>query len=85
MINGTICGKHDEIDSLADKIRHLAEQAKEDGIRMEAGLDEKRRSIEELEKEVKGLKDDVSVLENKVTGLEDDVSELEAQLSNVLT
>jgi len=51
----TICSKHDAIDSLADDIRSLVEQAKEDGIRMEAGLETKRRRIAELEKEVEDL------------------------------
>ncbi len=51
----TICSKHDEIDSLADQIRAIVDQAKDDGIRMEAGLDEKRERINELEKEVAEL------------------------------
>ena len=56
----TICSKHDAIDSLADDIRSLVGQAKEDGIRMEAGLETKRRRIAELEKEVEDLEQKLS-------------------------
>lgn len=55
----TICSKHDaimkmarEIEDLANTISSLTDDAKDDGVAMEGGLEKKRDKIEELEKEI---------------------------------
>jgi len=61
----------------------LIKEAKESGIRMEAGLDRKRNRIEQLEEEVSSLENEVAYLKNQVeeiSYLEDKVRTLELQL-----
>ncbi len=75
-----------DIDELCDKISDviaLIKEAKESGIRMEAGLNTKRNRIEELEDEVSSLENEVSYLKNQVEEnkyLEDKIRTLELQL-----
>lgn len=76
MRNGTICDKHDAISKLADKIKDLANdvedlayKAKDDGINMERGLDEKRDRIKELESENEGLRDELKAAEKEIERL----------------
>ena len=80
--NQTICFKHEEIAAVAgkiasktddqeisdwaDEITLQAERAKDDGIAMEKGLEEKRKRITELESEVEDLKAQIKSLESDV-------------------
>lgn len=73
---GTICDKHDAAYQFADKAKDLLddlmtaiEKAKEDGIKMEGGLDAKRERIKELEDEVSDLKDKIADLEGQLNDI----------------
>ena len=64
----------------------LIKEAKESGIRMEAGLDRKRNRIEQLENEVSSLEKEALYLKNQVEDipyLEDKVRVLQIQLEEI--
>ena len=76
---GYICNKHDKIIELSDcngdetkeelldkmsDIYSIAIDAKTDGEKMEAGLDKKRKKIDELDKEVENLNSELMSLKN---------------------
>lgn len=69
----TICFKHDEIMKLAQKVIDLTDEAKDCGIRMEEGLDKKRKRIDELESEVYDL-------QKQIEKLQEENAELAAEL-----
>lgn len=89
---GTICSKHDDIKTLADKISACCEDAdvvsyaeeiadlvlkcKDDGQRMENGLDEKSKTIKDLEKELQSAHKQIDILERENSSLQDDVEQL---------
>jgi chromosome segregation ATPase len=59
-----------DLQDKAERVDQLASNAKEDGQSMEAGLDEKRERISELEQEKEELEERIRELEEKVEDLE---------------
>lgn len=76
--NGTICSKHEDIKTLADRILDLVDKCLEDGQNMESGLDEKKKRIEELEEENEDFKKDIAKYEQDTDELKAYIKELEA-------
>ena len=66
MKTGTICSKHDEITELAESIIKKVAKCKEDGVRMEEGLNNKRKTIEELEYKIDELEERIRELESSI-------------------
>jgi DNA repair exonuclease SbcCD ATPase subunit len=60
----------DEVQDFLSKIETIADQAKEDGVRMEDKLSERKKEVEDLENDKKSLEDHASNLEDKINELE---------------
>jgi predicted nucleic acid-binding Zn-ribbon protein len=80
--NGTICDKHNEIDSLADEIRKVVKLALNDGQRMEDALYRYKETIKALEKENELLKERISDLEYELEYSLKKIKELEKETND---
>lgn len=87
--HGTICSKHDDIEGAASKaqdllsdILKLVDRAKDDGQRMENGLDEKRKRIEELEAQVGSLEDDLRAANRLIEDLQEEAKNYAKEAQN---
>ena len=67
-----------EIEGMSDSIYDLADKCKEDGQRMENGLDNKRKTIDELEKRIDELESENESLKDDIKSLTRDISDLQS-------
>lgn len=77
--SGTICSKHEKIKELAEEIESLVDLCLDDGARMEGGLEEKKRTIDDLQKENESLQEDVNKLTQEIDELKAYIKELEGE------